>query len=128
MNLHVIPNKLVAALALGFVAYAALTGWTPMAIAERIALGGALVILFIFTAPMLGIGGGVLKLIAVAFLWFGLWSGLSFVAVSMLSCALFGAIHNGVTGSRQPMPYLPFAALAAIVVGTPWAQTLSPLV
>ncbi len=119
MNLHVIPNSLIAALGLGFYAYALLTGMPSEQIIWHSQVSIMALIAAFIAFAFKALNAGVAKLIAIAFLWFGVSSGLTFTMVSLGLTFLWGYIAGRLNKS-DVAPYLPFAALTAaylIVMG-----------
>ena len=118
MNLHVIPNSLIAALGLAFYGYAFVSGmpmddviWHSQVCAAAL-IGGFAVCLMV---P--GLGAGAAKLVAIGFLWFGLEGGATFVAVSMGMLGVYGTVAQRMTG-RANFPYLPFAMLTLVLMSS----------
>jgi Flp pilus assembly protein protease CpaA len=116
MNPHIIPNSLIAVLGMTFYGYAFLTGmpmdqiiWHSQVCAMALFAG------FVVSMFVRGLGPGVLKLIAIGFLWFGVMGGLSFVTVSLLLTGVYGVIAQRFTG-RDTVPYLPFAIVTFAIL------------
>jgi Flp pilus assembly protein protease CpaA len=66
------------------------------------------------------VGGGICKLIAVAFLWHGFVGGLALVALSFVLLVLVTNVIVKVKGFEGDMPYLPFAMAASVLLETPY--------
>lgn len=114
MNLHIIPNSLIAWLGIAFYAYAFVSGmpvdqivWHSQVCVMALVAGlGAL---------NFGIPGGMAKLIAVAFLWLGFQDGLTFLIISILLTGGAAWVRK-LSSSADSVPYLPFAALTAVLM------------
>ncbi len=124
MNWHQIPNSLSGGVAVAYFAYALLAGVPHEQIVDHSIAGvAALVVLFV-AASTGSIAPGVAKLLAAAFLWFGFETGFEFMLLSFLPCAIAGYIIRWRRGYEVPMPFLPFAAVAALlIVGGPHLLT-----
>jgi Flp pilus assembly protein protease CpaA len=110
MDWHRIPNWLSFGLIAAYYAFALATGVPGDEIVAHTAAGAvAFVAAF---AAILGniLHGGVAKLLIAAFVWLGFDNGLTFMILSFVPCAIAGYV------ARREMPYLPFAAFAALVI------------
>lgn len=114
MTSPIIPNWLSGGLALAYFPFALVTGVPAAQIAEHALIGGiALVVMIIATLGNI-LPGGTAKLLAAAFLWFGVSDGFTFTFLSMLPCGIAGYLARSRLGRDVEMPYLPFAAAAAL--------------
>ena len=127
MNLHKIPHTLILALILGFYAFAFATGLPSGQIMSR-SITGVAALLIAFVSFKFGIiNGGVAKLLATAFLWLGLSSGLTFTAISLILTYLCGfAVMKINKDSNGNMPYLPFAALTVVIMAVFGGLDITP--
>ncbi len=83
---YTIPNRISLALALGFLPFAALViGWEPMLLLTHLTTGAGLFILGFGLWMLRAFGGGDVKLLAAAGLWFGWPQALAFVTVMALA-------------------------------------------
>ncbi|MCR4281834.1 MAG: prepilin peptidase [Bauldia sp.] len=109
-----ISNKLTLALLVAFLALAPFAGMDLTAVGLHFAAGGAVLAVAFFCFAMGWIGGGDAKLAAVAALWLGWDSTLSFIAVA----SVFGGILTLIVLSFRS------AVLPAFIVRQPWVQRL----
>jgi prepilin peptidase CpaA len=115
-----IRNELILTLATLFVLYTVLTGhWANLKLDVPFAALMFLVMLAVYSLGWMG--GGDVKILAVAFLWTGLYSALPFAILLALFCsahslaAKFGWVGSRDTASgRQRIPFAPSVAAALI--------------
>ncbi len=116
-----IRNEFVVLLGGLYLVYALLSGrWVSMA--EHIAFAALMLAGMIYAYAREQMGGGDLKLLAVAFLWTGPWSALPF-AVLLLACcaAYYSAARLGWAASRklQSGVWIPLApSIAGALIGS----------
>jgi prepilin peptidase CpaA len=114
-----IRNELVLALAGLFVLYAVLTGhWAELK--WDISFAALMFVVLLAVYGMGWMGGGDVKILAIAFLWTGLSGAMPFAIL----LALFGSAHGFAaklgwvksqeTGSRRRIPFAPSVAAALI--------------
>ena len=123
-----IGNKLVLALGGLFVAYALIAGqWSDLR--WDLVFAAIMFLAFLVVYALGWMGGGDVKLLAVAFLWVGLSGAQTFSILLAISsgahaiAARLGWVKSQLTDTgRRRMPYGP--AIACAVIGTFCLQTL----
>jgi Flp pilus assembly protein protease CpaA len=126
MNWHVIPNWLTGGLTIGFYIFALIAGYTSTQIIDHSLTGiGALVVLLALGKHSVGAyGGGAVKLLAVAFLWYGFWDGLMFLAVSTALLVVGVAVIWLRKTDQDHLPYLPYTMATAVLMAD-WPKLLA---
>jgi len=131
MNLYQIPNKLIIGLGLAFYPYALIIGMPfDQILWHSLICVIALIAAAFVICPIFRIGGGMAKLMAIAFLWLGVSGGFVFMAISYTLTFVCSFAMKSFT-ERNDAPYLPFAVLTAVIMiafggyNTPTAEAVA---
>ena len=121
MDLYRIPNALSLAIIAMFYVGTALMGWSHERVVDH-TIAGAVAFGLLSTAYLLGVGvgAGTVKLSAALILVFGPIGGMVFVVLSGFSMGVIGYLLLWLKlRSDENLPFLPFAAFAALILSQP---------
>jgi Flp pilus assembly protein protease CpaA len=104
-----ISNSFNIAVGAAFFVFALLTRMPLTTVGAHAAFAFAVFVVLFVWQPF---GGGAMKLVIAIALWLGFgWASVTFYALSMLPCGLYGAARGW-----KDIPYLPFAVGAIVLM------------